>query len=205
MFCGIRDPGFRVQIKNQEVYIVGEVKGFQSRNRNLKLALIDMASHHKDLPDVDFVMGTYDWTATEVQSVPGMEEGGPVFAQVGGNVCSYRPTCASCYTLSSTDTHTSTLQPQDVPVAILQKVFVSDDTLWLPASPGCCRQSHAFTIDSRGHCKMCLLLMSWAEYLQCLCCTASIAIAALQPNHAVAVVLSCTVQPTFYMLSILVH
>ena len=83
VFCGIRDPGFRVQIKNQEVYIVGEVKGFQSRNRNIKLALIDMASHHKDLPDVDFVMGTYDWTATEVQSVAGMEDGGPVFAQVG--------------------------------------------------------------------------------------------------------------------------
>ena len=83
VFCGIRDPGFRVQIKNQEVYIVGEVKGFQSRNRNLKLALIDMASHHKDLPDADFVMGTYDWTATEVQSVAGMEDGGPVFAQVG--------------------------------------------------------------------------------------------------------------------------
>ena len=97
VFCGIRDPGFRVQIKNQEVYIVGEVKGFQSRNRNLKLALIDMASHHKDLPDVDFVMGTYDWTATEVQSVPGMEEGGPVFAQVGNYLCSQRPTC-TCVT-----------------------------------------------------------------------------------------------------------
>lgn len=82
VFCGIRDPGFRVQIKNQEVYIVGEVRGFQSRNRNIKLALIDMASHHKDLPDVDFVMGTYDWTATEVQPVSGMEEGGPIFAQV---------------------------------------------------------------------------------------------------------------------------
>lgn len=82
VFCGIRDPGFRVQIKNQEVYIVGEVRGFQSRNRNIKLALIDMASHHKDLPDVDFVMGTYDWTATEVQPVSGMEGGGPIFAQV---------------------------------------------------------------------------------------------------------------------------
>lgn len=86
VFCGIRDPGFRVQIKNQEIYIVGEVEGFQSRQRNIKLALIDMASHHKDLPDVDFVVGTYDWTATEVASIPGLEQGGPVFAQVSAFV-----------------------------------------------------------------------------------------------------------------------
>ncbi len=82
VYCGIRDPGFRVQIKNQEVYVVGEVESFQSRNRNIKLALVDVASQYTDLPDVDLVVGTYDWTATEVQPVPGFEEGGPIFAQV---------------------------------------------------------------------------------------------------------------------------
>ena len=81
-FC-IRDPGFRVHIKNQEVYIVGEVEGFQSRNRNIKLALVDVASEYQDLPDCDFVVGTYDWTATEVQPSYGYESGGPVLAQVG--------------------------------------------------------------------------------------------------------------------------
>ncbi len=65
------------------MYIVGEVEGFQSRNRNIKLALVDVAAEHKDLPDVDFVVGTYDWTATEVQPALGFEEDGPVLSQVG--------------------------------------------------------------------------------------------------------------------------
>ena len=87
VYCGIRDPGFRVQIKSQEVYIVGEVEGFQSRNRNIKLALVDVAAEYTDLPDVDFVVGTYDWTATEVQPALGFEEGGPVLSQVGKGSC----------------------------------------------------------------------------------------------------------------------
>lgn len=82
VYCGIRDPGFRVQIINQEVFIVGEVQGFQSRNRNIKLALVDVASSYGALPDVDFVIGTYDWTATTVRSMPEFEAGGPVLAQV---------------------------------------------------------------------------------------------------------------------------
>lgn len=87
VYCGIRDPGFRVQIKNQEVYMVGEVEGFQSRNRNIKLALVDVAAEYTDLPDVDFVVGPYDWTATEVQLALGFEEGGPVLSQVGKASC----------------------------------------------------------------------------------------------------------------------
>lgn len=82
VYCGIRDPGFRVQIINQEVFIVGEVQGFQSRNRNIKLALVDIASTYTALPDVDFVIGTYDWTATTVQEMPEFEAGGPVLTQV---------------------------------------------------------------------------------------------------------------------------
>lgn len=82
VYCGIRDPGFRVQIINQHVFIVGEVQGFQSRNRNIKLALVDVASTYTALPDVDFVIGTYDWTATTVQEMPEFEAGGPVLAQV---------------------------------------------------------------------------------------------------------------------------
>lgn len=82
VYCGIQDPGFRVQIKRNKVFIAGEVKGFQSRNRNIKLALLDLASHYTKLPDVDFVVGTADFTASEVHPVPGMKEGGPIFAQV---------------------------------------------------------------------------------------------------------------------------
>lgn len=89
VYCGIRDPGFRVQIKDQEVYIVGEVEGFQSRNRNIKLALVDVAAEYADLPDVDFVVGTYDWTATEVQPALGFEEGGPVLSQVCKASCTH--------------------------------------------------------------------------------------------------------------------
>ncbi len=89
VYCGIRDPGFRVQIKDQEVYIVGEVEGFQSRNRNIKLALVDVAAEYADLPDVDFVVGTYDWTATEVQPALGFEEGGPVLCQVCKASCTH--------------------------------------------------------------------------------------------------------------------
>ena len=88
VYCGIQDPGFRVQIKHNKVYIAGEVKGFQSRNRNVKLALLDMASHYKQLPDVDFVVGTADFSASEVRPVPGMTEGGPVFAQVRSHMLS---------------------------------------------------------------------------------------------------------------------
>lgn len=90
VYCGIRDPGFRVQIINQEIFIVGEVQGFQSRNRNIKLALVDLASTYKALPDVDFVIGTYDWTATTVQETPEFEAGGPVLAQV----CTISSSCS---------------------------------------------------------------------------------------------------------------
>lgn len=69
-------PGFRVQIKDQEVYIAGEVRGFQSRNRNIKLALLELASQVTDLPDVDLVLGTDDFTAD------GAGHAGPILAQV---------------------------------------------------------------------------------------------------------------------------
>lgn len=94
VYCGIRDPGFRVQIKNQQIFVVGEVQGFQSRNRNIKLALVDVASSYGALPDVDLVIGTYDWTATTVQTMPEFEAGGPVLAQV--RATPYVPVIAEC-------------------------------------------------------------------------------------------------------------
>lgn len=87
VYCGIQDPGFRVQIKHNKMYIVGEVEGFQSRNRNVKLALLDVARQYQQLPDVDLVLGTADFSASEVHNVPGMAAGGPVLAQVK---CSFR-------------------------------------------------------------------------------------------------------------------
>ena len=75
MYCSSRDPGFRVQIKNQDIYIAGEVRGFQSRNRNIKLALLEVARTFQNLSDVDFVLGSNDFSASS-------GVGGPMFAQV---------------------------------------------------------------------------------------------------------------------------
>ena len=100
VYCGIQDPGFRVQIKHNKIYIAGEVKGFQSRNRNVKLALLDLATHYQQLPDADFVIGTADFSASEVLPVPGMTEGGPVFAQVRTYVANV-PSLPQCNAMHS--------------------------------------------------------------------------------------------------------
>ncbi len=81
VYCSTIAPGFRLQIKDQEVYIAGEVRGFQSRNRNIKLALLEVASQFKILPNVDLVIGTDDFSAD------GTGMTGPIFAQVSPNPC----------------------------------------------------------------------------------------------------------------------
>lgn len=68
-----------------EVYIAGEVIDWtwtQSRNRNVKLQLLDVAKHYQ-LPDVDFVLLTGDWPPEDRsgQSL-GCPLQGPVFMQV---------------------------------------------------------------------------------------------------------------------------
>ena len=75
VYCSTTAPGFRLQIKNREVFIAGEVHGFQSRNRNIKLALLEVASHFADLPDVDLVIGTDDFSAED------HSHSGPILAQ----------------------------------------------------------------------------------------------------------------------------
>ncbi len=75
VYCSTRAPGFRLQIKNQEVFIAGEVHGFQSRNRNIKLALLEVASHFADLPDIDLVIGSDDFSAED------HGHSGPILAQ----------------------------------------------------------------------------------------------------------------------------
>ena len=76
MYCSSIGPSFRVQIRDQEIYIAGETRGFHSRNRNVKLALLEVARTFQDLPDVDFVLGSDDFSASE------SGVGGPIFAQV---------------------------------------------------------------------------------------------------------------------------
>ena len=76
MYCSCVGPSFRVQIKGNELYIAGETHGFQSRNRNVKLALLEVARSFPDLPEVDFVLGSDDFSASE------SGVGGPIFAQV---------------------------------------------------------------------------------------------------------------------------
>ena len=75
VYCSTTAPGFRLQVKNQEIFIAGEVHGFQSRNRNIKLALLEVASHFADLPDVDLVIGSDDFSAEN------HGHSGPILAQ----------------------------------------------------------------------------------------------------------------------------
>ena len=83
VYCGIRDGGFRVQIKDNRIYIAGEFVGIQSRNRNIKLQLLRFAVRYPSLPEVDFVVGTGDCPAIALRNVSGIPTGGPVFVQVG--------------------------------------------------------------------------------------------------------------------------
>ena len=82
--CG--PAGFRVQILSGQVYIAGEVIDWtwtQSRNRNVKLQLLDVAQHYR-LPDVDFLLLTGDWPPEDRSGQStGCPLQGPVFMQVG--------------------------------------------------------------------------------------------------------------------------
>lgn len=74
-----------MQVLSGQVFIAGEVIDWtwtQSRNRNVKLQLLDVAQHYH-LPDVDFVLLTGDWPPEDRsgQSL-GCPLQGPVFMQV---------------------------------------------------------------------------------------------------------------------------
>lgn len=77
--------GFRVQILSGQVYIAGEVIDWhntQSRNRNVKLQLLDVAQHYR-LPDADFLLLTGDWPPEDRSGQStGCPLQGPVFMQV---------------------------------------------------------------------------------------------------------------------------
>ena len=79
-----RLAGFRVQILSGQVYIAGEVIDWyntQSRNRNVKLQLLDVAKHYR-LPDVDFLLLTGDWPPNDRSGQStGCPLQGPVFMQ----------------------------------------------------------------------------------------------------------------------------
>ena len=92
MYCSSIGPSFRVQIKGQEVYIAGETRGFQSRNRNVKLALLEAARTFQDLPDADFILGSDDFSASE------SGVGGPIFAQVTSSMHALVSMC--CFTVA---------------------------------------------------------------------------------------------------------
>lgn len=79
VFCNTTEAGFRVQIRNRQVFIAGEISGFQSRNRNVKLALLEVVSQFRDLPDVDLIIATGDLSAAD------HGHAGPIFAQVFRN------------------------------------------------------------------------------------------------------------------------
>ena len=79
VFCNSTEAGFRVQIRDQQVFIAGEISGFQSRNRNIKLALLEVVSQLRDVPDVDLIIATGDLSAAD------HSHAGPIFAQVFRN------------------------------------------------------------------------------------------------------------------------
>ncbi|DBA98170.1 TPA: hypothetical protein ACH3X1_014789 [Trebouxia sp. C0004] len=65
VFCNTTEAGFQVQIRNRQVFIAGEISGFQSRNRNVKLALLEVVSQLRDMPDVDLIIATGDLSAAD--------------------------------------------------------------------------------------------------------------------------------------------
>lgn len=81
VYCGLEDGGFRVQIKDNKIYVAGEALGIQSRNRNVKLHLLGVAMRYPNSPEVDFIVGTGDCPGRKVRNVSGMSAGGPMFAQ----------------------------------------------------------------------------------------------------------------------------
>jgi hypothetical protein len=74
-----------VQVLSGQVYIAGEVIDWhntESRNRNVKLQLLDAAQHYR-LPDVDFLLLTGDWPPEDRSGQStGCPLQGPVFMQV---------------------------------------------------------------------------------------------------------------------------
>lgn len=88
----VQHAGFRVQILSGQVYIAGEVIDWhntQSRNRNVKLQLLDVAQHYR-LPDADFLLLTGDWPPEDRSGQStGCPLQGPVFMQVSS--CCQQP------------------------------------------------------------------------------------------------------------------
>lgn len=74
-----------MQVLSGQVYIAGEVIDWhntESRNRNVKLQLLDVAQHYR-LPDVDFLLLTGDWPPEDRSGQStGCPLQGPVFMQV---------------------------------------------------------------------------------------------------------------------------
>ncbi|DBA77806.1 TPA: hypothetical protein ACH3X1_009163 [Trebouxia sp. C0004] len=76
VFCNTTEAGFRVQVRDRQVFIAGEISGFQSRNRNIKLALLEVVCQLRGVPDVDLIIATGDLSAAD------HGHAGPIFAQV---------------------------------------------------------------------------------------------------------------------------
>ena len=74
-----------MQVLSGQIYIAGEVIDWhntESRNRNVKLQLLDVAQHYR-LPDVDFLLLTGDWPPEDRSGQStGCPLQGPVFMQV---------------------------------------------------------------------------------------------------------------------------
>ncbi|KAK9831221.1 hypothetical protein WJX74_008187 [Apatococcus lobatus] len=62
VYCTFNLQSFRVQILDNQIYIVGELPGFADLNlRNKKILALLAARYPDDLPDVDFIIQNSDW------------------------------------------------------------------------------------------------------------------------------------------------
>ena len=76
--------GFRLQVVDKQLYVVGEIldQNSKSRNRNIKLQLLELSRRHA-LPDLDMHITTDDWPQKSQAGInPLCPVQGPVLCQV---------------------------------------------------------------------------------------------------------------------------
>lgn len=61
-YCACSSAGFRFQVVDNQLYVAGETRHIQSRHAHLKKQLLDLYRADGNLPDVDIVFGSSDFS-----------------------------------------------------------------------------------------------------------------------------------------------
>ncbi|KAK9818583.1 hypothetical protein WJX74_004255 [Apatococcus lobatus] len=80
VYCSYNTQTFRLQVVNQEMYVVGETKQFPEFQSHMKLLLADVWAAYKGrLPDVDLVIQFDDWMPPSLNGThPDCPHQGPI-------------------------------------------------------------------------------------------------------------------------------